>query len=319
MKKITFLLLAVVTIFFFTSCEENFSPKTDFKEKVVLNFIVRGDTSFQSLTLLKSYDVPGYDAYVNTEDPFLYAADVRMWQGDDVHVLQPGLKPRSDTSRYKEPIKYYYTNNFKPSENDSLEIRVVLNDGKMLRAGTRLPELSDYAGDKNLPVEGSEFVNLRWIGNTNYTNYLPRFLIRYKVTKNNITEVKHIVVPMDYVTEKGKKVPLYPKLSSNKSLPIKISALDSAFRKISEGDPVKERYTIVGGVLQLVVLDDNLSRYFSSLNGFLDDYTIRLDESDYSNVSGGLGIFGSMIQQELFLGFRQEFITSYGYKVNVSQ
>ncbi len=318
MKKHIILIFITAISSSFFSCEENFSPKADFREKIIVNCVVRGDTTFQSLTILKSYNVPGYDASVNTNDPFIYAADVRMWQGDSVYVFQPGEIARQDTSRYKTPLKFYSTNLFQPSQRDSLEIKVILPDGKSLFAGTRLPENVTYKGEKGIPLFGSDYFILSWEGNNNYTNYVPRFSVRYKVTENNVTVIKKKIVAMNYITSNGKVVPYYPNFSTSTSLQYTRQALDSAFYNLSVNDPNKANYTIIGGVLELVIFDDNLSRYYSSLNGFLDDYTIRLDESDYTNIQGGLGIFGSMLKQELFVGFQEDYIKSFGYQLNVN-
>ncbi|MBZ0199458.1 MAG: hypothetical protein K8H86_06295 [Ignavibacteriaceae bacterium] len=318
MKKYILLIFIIAVSFAFFSCEENFSPKAEFKEKTVVNCIIRGDTTFQSLTILNSYDVPGYDALLNTEDPFIYAADVRMWQGDSVFVFQPGEVARQDTSRYKTPLKYYSTNLFRPSQRDSLEIKVILLDGKSLVAGTRLPEYVAYKGEKGIPFPGSDYFILSWEGNNSYTSYIPRFSVRYKVTENNISVIKKKIVAMRYITRAGEITPYYPKFSTSTSFQYARQALDSAFYSISANNPNKDNYTILGGVLELIIFDDNLSRYYSSLNGFLDDYTIRLDESDYTNIQGGLGIFGSMLKQELFVGFQEDYIKSFGYKVNAN-
>ncbi|NCS87251.1 MAG: hypothetical protein AUK34_09500 [Ignavibacteria bacterium CG2_30_36_16] len=319
MKKIITLILLGLFSIAFISCEENFTPKTDFKEKFIVNCIVRGDTSFQTLTILKSYDVPGYDALVNTDDPFIYAADVRMWQGDDVYVLQRGERARKDTSRYKTPFKFYSTNLFQPSERDLLEIKVILPDGKTLFGETKLPEYVTYTGDKGIPSPESDNFALGWTGNHIYTNYLPRFSVRYRVTENNVTVTKQKVVPMSFIKTDGKLAPFYPKFSTNTRLQFTREGLDSAFYSLSGNDPNKAKYIILGGVLELIIFDDNLSKYYSSQNGFLDDYTVRLDEADYSNIQGGLGIFGSMLKQELFVGFKEEYITSFGYSLNVNQ
>jgi hypothetical protein len=40
-------------------------------------------------------------------------------------------------------------------------------------------------------------------------------------------------------------------------------------------------------------MNSDLAAYYSSLNGFLDEYSVRLDEQVYSNINGGIGIFGA--------------------------
>ena len=50
-KNLLFILLVGLLI----SCEENFEPFGDIKEKYALNCIIRGDTTFQIASLTRTY------------------------------------------------------------------------------------------------------------------------------------------------------------------------------------------------------------------------------------------------------------------------
>ena len=82
---------------------------------------------------------------------------------------------------------------------------------------------------------------------------------------------------------------------------------------ISQGDPNKKDYKIYGAVFTLMIFDENISNYYSTTNGFLDDFTIRIDEKDYSNIQGGLGIFGTYRTQSTGAVFTHNYIKSFGY------
>lgn len=43
----------------------------------------------------------------------------------------------------------------------------------------------------------------------------------------------------------------------------------------------------------MIEMDRALSNYYESIHGSADSYSISLDQPVYSNISGGLGIFGS--------------------------
>ena len=43
----------------------------------------------------------------------------------------------------------------------------------------------------------------------------------------------------------------------------------------------------------LVQTDQALYVYYNVANGFRDAFSIRMDQPDYSNIEGGLGVFGS--------------------------
>ena len=46
-------------------------------------------------------------------------------------------------------------------------------------------------------------------------------------------------------------------------------------------------------IFELVEMDLPLSKYYESIHGGIDSYSISLDQFTYSNITGGLGIFGS--------------------------
>ena len=82
---------------------------------------------------------------------------------------------------------------------------------------------------------------------------------------------------------------------------------------ISEGDPDKNNYSIlVNNPIKVYSLDGNLERYYSSTTQD-NNFTVRLDENDFSNITGGFGVFGSYVIKDYNLRFTPEFITELGY------
>jgi hypothetical protein len=44
-------------------------------------------------------------------------------------------------------------------------------------------------------------------------------------------------------------------------------------------------------------------------------FTVRLDESDYSNVNGGMGIFGALYEETTTIPITKSYIEAFGYQV----
>ena len=65
--------------------------------------------------------------------------------------------------------------------------------------------------------------------------------------------------------------------------------------------------------LELIIYDEYLSNYYSSIQQGLDGFTVKLDNPDYSNIKGGLGIFGSYIKKDYTIGFKPSFLQSVGF------
>ena len=311
MKTVLLGISVLVVVLLSTSCEENFSPKADYQEKFILYSIINADSAVQTAVLLKTYDVPGFDPYINTTDPSIQGADIRIRQGDNVFFMRDTSIARTDTSRYNTPLSFYYTDEFFNNGNSSLEIIATLPTGKRLYAITDLPTAVEFdtTSDHILPPVDDEFFKFVWNGPTSTRWYLPKFVFYYK--KDGIRYAKE--VPIRYDFENGKWVETFPGITNNSIVRFRVSSLDSAFKQISNGDPDKSSYTIFGGVFTLLVFNESLSNYYSTTNGFLDDFTIRIDETDYTNIDGGLGIFGSYIQQFTGALFIEDYIRSFGY------
>jgi len=318
MKKLILLLFVSVLVFVNYSCEENFSPKGNLQKKYILSCVIRTDTSIQIATISKSYNVNGYDPYENTEDPFLKSAYIRIWSGDNVYFMKDSSVVRTDTSRYKGPLHFFYLDNFVPDNNNAMEIEAVLPDGKTLRAATSLPEEVEWnytnidTSDTNafrIPSLSKDYFSFSWYQGSSLGWYLPRFVLIYSKLVDGVEERHQVLVAQKYENNK----PVYYQPTKNTTVSFQNSSLDSVFRQISAGDPDKSRYKIYGGILELLVFDENLSKYYSSTNGFLDDFTIRLDENDYTNIEGGLGIFGSYLKQKKGTLIAPEYISSFGY------
>jgi len=47
------------------------------------------------------------------------------------------------------------------------------------------------------------------------------------------------------------------------------------------------------------LVEPALYNYYGIANGFRDPNTIRVDEPDFTNIAGGVGVFGGFVQDTL--------------------
>ena len=144
--------------------------------------------------------------------------------------------------------------------------------------------------------------------------FVPRLSITYTKTvgENEITGT--VTVPSRFISTPGGTIPYYPSLTTQKQCTFEFAALDSAMAQISAGDSVKSLYAVHSATLEVIEYDTPLSKYFSSINGSLDQYSIRTDESVYSNVSGGIGIVGTYTTNWVTYFFDQRYVQRFGYR-----
>ena len=305
---------------FILSCSEDFNPFGEFRDNYVVTAILKSDTTYQTIFLSHNYLPPdGFDPYSNTVDPSIQGADIRVWIGDSVYVFRDTSVVREDTTRYKTPFYFYYNNQFAIPVNQNIEIEVLLQDGRRLRASSQTPGEITFSDESDvvIPAVGSDLVKFKWNQQAEGSFYSPKLTIRYKKNENGTIVEKLKEVPINYIRKNGIFEPVFPE-PSNKSIVIyQLDAITRALNEISEGDPNKQNYSIYQKpVFDLAAFDLNLSRYVSSTNQTFDDLTVTVNESDYTNIEGGLGIFGSYNKATYTtIKFVGSYIQSFGYNL----
>ena len=312
MKKRFLLVIVLVTMLVSFSCDESFNPKAPFKEQYVLNCIIKGDSTSQVAMLSKTYDVSGFDPNTNNIDPSISGAQVYIkWRGKLIQLRDSSIT-RTDTSRYKGPVKFYYTNAFKPASNDSLEITAIPAPGIILSSKTKLPFKVNFANSPTF-IKGDEIaLDISWNAYDYGLFFLPRMKIYYQ-KRNEIPVVTHFYeVPVDYSVSNGIESPVYPGISPALGIEFVRSNIDKAMLQISNGDD-KLNYRFLRIDLELLIFDQFLAGYISTTNGFLDNLSIRLDEPNYTNINGGLGIFGGYEYNIFQMAFSEQYLNKLGY------
>lgn len=311
--KLNFLYLTYfIFILVSFSCKDNFNPKAPFKEQYVLNCIVRGDSTAQIATLSKTYDVTGFDPNSNNIDPSISGAQVYLKWNGTLYQLRDSSIARTDTSRYKDPIKFYYTNAIKPAANDSLEIMAIPVPGVLLSSKTKVPYFVSF-GTSPYIIQGDEIaLDYGWTAHDLNDYYLPQMKILYQKRNESPTVTHTFIVPLDYVTVNGVETPVYPTVSPAPGIEFLRSNIDRALLQVSNGDD-KSNYKFLWIDLELLVFDQFLAGYISTTNGFLDNLSIRLDEPNYTNINGGLGIFGAYVYNVFQISLYDQYLESLGY------
>jgi hypothetical protein len=312
-KVLSVLLLS----FLFISCEEDFNPYGDYVEKYAFTCILKSNESFQTATLFRSYRPDGFDPYTYTEDPSVKGADIRVWYNDSVFVFSDSSVARVDTTRYKTPFSFYYNDNFFVGIRKSIQLEVLLPNGRRLRSSSITPAQINFddKSDVIIPPSSKNFIQLIWNTQAEGTFFSPRITIRYKQNINGEIVDKEIDIPAEYVTQNGDLVPVYPIPSAAATVVYNMDAITKTLEEISSGDPNKNNYSVYQILkVSLLAFDQPASRYISSTGGTIDDLTVSVDVADYTNIEGGFGLFGSYTKRDYTrLRFLQEYIKSFGY------
>ncbi len=303
------------------SCSDQVDPKTGFKEIYSLNCVIRGDSSFQVATITRSYDVSGFDPTTNHDNPFIGGADVKVFYNDSVYVFRDTTKTPPAGSNYTTPMHYYYNSKLRPQFTGPIKIQAALPNGKVLSSSVETFAINQFIMDRSssskIFLQGviPQPLNFAWIylGSPMEYYVAPELIILYSKTVNGNTIEMQKKVPLYYLNG---QTPLYPPIEPDPgSIQFKMKVVDKAMEEISAGDSNKQNYTIESAVFRLFVLDKNLTTYYSAAQTFLDEFSVRVSQPDYTNIIGGLGIFGTYAVQQLPVAFDYEYVTSFGYRL----
>lgn len=315
MKRVLFYLIIIFIVFISYSCNNNFDPNAPFRERYVLNGIIRSDTSLQVITITHTYRPPESDPNSYTDSPYIEGAEVNMWYKYKLYELRDTVLQRNDTSRYKGPVHCYYVNNLRPEPNEYVDIEALLPNGLLLQSTTKTPDADslnffNYSDDKIIPPQKGNVLNITWEPLNNVL-FDPKIEILYY--KSGDTNPHFKEVPLLYYNDNGTETPVFPKASTTSVITLDMSTVATALKEISEGDASKSNYSIVEMEVVVITYDQALATYYSSIQPPSNNFTVTLDEPDYSNIQGGYGIFGSYVKRIHRLTFTSDYLQQFGY------
>jgi hypothetical protein len=297
------------------SCEAPLNVDAPFRQRYVLNGIMMSDSSVQYVAITGTYR-PANDInpISDTSDKSIIGAYVNIWYMDTVHTLRDSSLV-IDTSGHIDTVHFYYARNLKPNPGQNLQIQALLPNGLLLQSNTTLPDVSsgnffDPSSDLVVPpINGNSYIYILWqsLGFV----YQPRILIEYYRIGSN--QVQYHQVPLLYSNQNGNSTPDYPGPTWNNSLRIDLSTIISALNEIAIDEQGKSNFNIAEIDIQLLVYDQNLSTYYSSLQNSVNDFTVIINPPDYSNIQGGYGIFGSFSRTDYLIKFDEKYLDSLGY------
>ena len=136
-------------------------------------------------------------------------------------------------------------------------------------------------------------------------------IIKYSSHK----EIKIKEIPVKYIQRGDEFEAVFPDPDNASTIVYSMDAVTRALNEISDGDANKQNYSVYEfPVFDLIALDLPSSRYVSSTGQSFDDLTVSVNVSDYTNIEGGLGIFGSYTKKNYDrVRFFRDYIESFGY------
>jgi hypothetical protein len=291
-------------------CEEPFTPKGPYSDTLVVYGILTNRSDTQYVRVYSTYNPPGVNPLGQTADIVLRGAGITVKGDAGSFQFQEQSTPRADKTRYTDDLLVYASYPFSLEAGKTYNLNVSTSEMGGVSAAVTVPKrgriqfLNAYilngggSGDENIVIYG-------WIRELTYGVMMRLYLI-YDVLEGNTWIQRQEEIPVvDF-----SNVDFYPVLRRRQTsgiVPDKEQNETFVFIKTTYFDKlgaILGRYP-VGGVhikRALVVLtqvDKDLYAYSKRVNGFEDPFSIRTDLPDYSNISGGHGIFGALVEDSV--------------------
>jgi len=326
-KEIIFLL--ILTGLILVSCNDEVDIKTSSQGDYVLYCIINSDTTFHTAYLSKSYDVSGLDPTENTTDPSLTGAEIKVIYNKGNYYFKDSSVARTDSSRYTDAFDFYYNNSLDVKSRtiydtpDSISIVATLPNNKTLTASSNTIPTGDMRFSKYIsefPGEDtSNFFEFVWVFYSTKNSlddyyFLPVLKIKYSVLKNGVSTTKTAKVYYMTYSLNDTDVPVYPTITKKNYISYNKQFVEDVFNSISEGDDNKSDYTIHSLSFSVIVMDEALAAYYSASNTFEDEFSVRVDAADVTNIKGGYGLFGVYGTKTKNITLTTTYIAQYGYK-----
>jgi hypothetical protein len=315
------LLGAITLSVLLSGCEKTFTPKGTYQDKMVVYAILSNRTDTQYVRIYTTYDPTGFNPLTNTEETMVRGAGVTVTGSSQPFRFQEAIVPRSDKSRYGSDIVTYvsYPFSLQPGSTYMLNISApqygTVTSSVVVPKQGRVQMLNAYVlfgrgeEDENIVVYG-------WIKELTY-GVMARLYIIYDVLEGQrwVRRAEEIPAAMAQTAD-GTVVFGYPGLRKRQTSTLIVDKEVNetfVFLKKLYFSRLNDIYTrhLAGSVrvtnaLAIVTqVDRNLYTYMKLANSFDDPYSMRTDSPDFSNITGGRGVFGAMVEDSLWVNLTQ--------------
>ncbi|HEY6953375.1 MAG TPA: DUF4249 family protein [Bacteroidota bacterium] len=273
-------------------CNESFSPKAPFQQRLVSYSVLTTQSNAQYLLLYLNYNPPGFDPYSVTT--------ITYDTGATVVVSSPSKNFQFHDTLLSPTIHAFVAPLFRPLPGTSYVLSIVSSRYGTLSSSTTMPAQGYLSvADQSRLLYPNSFsdqnIEIDCVLGQGAHGYLVRFFLDYSLERDTTfrgTEQIPISFGQDSL---GLTAPIYPVLQrADGPKPIVMYPVENYLQTIVA---LTARYATgikpMGARLLLIQVDQSLYTYFNVANGFQDKFSIRTDQPDYSNIRNGLGIFGS--------------------------
>jgi hypothetical protein len=304
------LALAVVVA---SGCNESFEPKGTYEQKLVIYSVLSNRSDSLFVRVYSSYNPSGHNPLDNTVDTDLQGAQVTVSNDSVSYVLGEVAIPRTDKSRYTANINGYLAQPFQYQNGKTYTLTVTASAGnasaKVATPGAGLVEANNGFILK-APEKYNEDISAKVRLSPVTIGYVLRLYVEFDAVVGSQTI--HVRAEVPRAIRSSAEVGFvydYPMLIRRITdrfvvYEIVYFGLDAYKAFLLDQLTNYGEMKLTRGTFVLTQVESNLYKYYNLANGFLDEFSIRSDLPDFSNITGGFGVFGAMRDDSVVVDLR---------------
>ncbi|MBI4428997.1 MAG: DUF4249 family protein [Ignavibacteriales bacterium] len=285
----------------FVGCDALFEPRGPYEEKIVAYCVLSNKWDFTIARVYRTYNPTGINPLENTADVPIVGASVSVSDGDSVFAFRDTTIVRKDKSRYTSDIEAYVLRPLTLAPGETYNLKISSQQFGMTASKVSVPDSGEYLGMTTL----NDFMGFVLNLSPQSKGYRLRFFVEFE----NAGQMLRVEVPqyLTYYINEKTFGGFYPRVERRFNTVFRTSnkvATDTAWFdsfaystvlagiRASYVNPAFRR-----GVIVFTQVEDNLYNYYNIANAFQDQFIVRLDEPDFTNIPGGHGVFGAFLEQ----------------------
>jgi hypothetical protein len=284
-------------------CNETFEPKGPYEQKLVVYSVLSNRADSLFVRVYSSYNPSGHNPLDNTVDTDVQGARVLVFNDSASYMLAGVVIPRTDKSRYATNINGYLAQPFPYQGAKMYTLMVTSTAGnvsaKVTTPGPGLVEANNGFVLK-APEKYTDDISAKVRLSPVTQGYLLRLYVEFDAVVGSRTI--HVRAEVPKAIRSSAEVSFvydYPILTRRITDRIVVYevvyfALDAYKAFLLDQVTNYGKIELRSATFVLTQVESNLYKYYNLANGFLDEFSIRSDLPDFSNITGGFGVFGAM-------------------------
>jgi hypothetical protein len=291
-------------------CDDSFNPKGPYNDQFVLYSVLTTRSDSQFVRVFLTYDPTGHNPLENPADTYVRNATVTLSSDSTVTKLASVAIPRVDKSRYTDDIVGYLAHPYSVQPGLTYTLKVSSEKG-IAEASMVCPGKGEIHAENAFVLKKPELytenISSRIRLSSSAQGYLVRIFLEFETRVGDVATRHQEEIPRSVATGEGSYFRFDYPLITRRNL----NTFEAVYFGLNAYKAflvdVKSRYgdiKVTGATYILTQVDRNLYTYFNLANGFQDAFSIRTDLPDYTNIRGGLGVFGAMVEDSVYVDLR---------------